>query len=234
MSPLTDRSQAKEGGWQQVREALTKFEGDVASAEFDRWGGKLVDDDGKPVPPKEFMEIKCMRVHVLETTEPLSMEIEGGEYSFRVNCSDFKGSFWVDKFLESSDRNKIQIPDGLIGKRVRWEKATQEAKDPKFNSTNYVIGAIIGDAGQASEQTEAPAPQPVKEEDLVNLALGLAVGKTEQQFRTAASVHPQLVGTPLLGLIKAGGLTQNFVGQGKLRLVDEDGKQVYREPEVPL
>ena len=124
--PLTDRKQAKDGGFAQVRGALQKFKGTVDSAEFDKWGGKLVDDDGKPVPPREFLEVSCSGVEVLEVTEELSMEVT--EWNFRVNCSDFNGSFWVDKFLESADRFKLQIPEGLIGKRITWEKVTREAK----------------------------------------------------------------------------------------------------------
>ena len=100
--PITKREEAKESGFAQVREAMLSFAGDVVSAEFGQWGGKLIDEDtGKPILPREFLEVSCVNVEVLEVTEELVMAID--EWNFRVNCSDFKGSFWVEKFLESAD-----------------------------------------------------------------------------------------------------------------------------------
>jgi len=240
--PLTDRSQAKESGFAQVREALVSFKGDVESAEFGKWGGKLIDEEGNPVAPREFLEISNKAVEVLEVTEELSMPVD--EWNFRVNCSDFKGSFWVESFLASADAYKIQIPEGLVKKRVTWKKVTQEAFDktgnpvPKFNSTNFVIAGVeeVG-AGRVvvpvvaspvvTPQVVAPS-QPVT--DPMELILALAIGKTENQFKTAVGLDPNFAGSPLLNLAKAGMLTQSLVNDGKLELVTEGNKQVYRVP----
>ncbi len=237
--PITDRSQAKKGGFAQVREALLKFKGEVIRAEFDRWGGKLVDEDGKPVPPKEFLEVESINLEALEVTEELSMGLEEG-WSFRVNCSDFEGSFWVERFLASADKFKLLIPDDLAGKVITWEKVTLESfnrdgtPNPKYNSTNYVIVAVEGASpkkatpkvvdkaqpAQAIEEVAEPeAEVATGAADPMEAALTLAVGKTEAQFRTAVALDPHFVGSPLLPLAKAGVVTQSLVNDGKLVLV---------------
>ena len=236
--PITNRNEAKEGGFAQVRAALTKFKMDVTSAEWGQWGGKLVDNEGKPLPPKEFLEITGTNFVALETTEPLSMEVT--DWNFRVNCSDYKGSFWVEKFLESADRFKVLIPDGLVGKTVTFQRVTLEAFDrngnhtPKFDSTNYVIAGIEGEStptpAKAPVKTTTPKPAPAEAQvqdapDPMGACIALAVGKTEAQFRTAAQMNPALA--PLLPLIKAGHVTQSLINEGKLTLVDKDGQQVY-------
>ena len=253
MSPITDRSQAKESGFAQVREAMTKFEGDVVKAEFDQWGGKLIDEEtGKPIPPREFFEISCENVEVLEVTEELAMEVN--EWNFRVNCSDFKGSFWIERFLESADKFKILIPDGLVGKRVTFAKVTLEAVDgkgvrkPKYDSTNFIIEAIK-DAPKAApnikpkvapQATQAAEPEeevPVEETaaapegDPMEAAMNLAVGKTEAQFRSAIGLHQDFINSPLLPLAKAGLITQSLVKDGKLVEVQEGNKTIYQLPE---
>jgi len=254
MSPLLDRNKAKEGGFAQVREALIAFDGDVVEVnsrgdktEFATWGTSL-DDSGKPKAPKEFLQIVCVNVVPTEVTEDLSMDITEG-WTFRVNCSDFKGSFWVDAFLESADKFKIQIPEGMIGKRLSFRKKTLEAKnkngtvDPKFNSTNFIIIGFAGNtptvaakskpATQSTlplQETPAPAsvPTPVSQIDYMEIARNLAVGKTEQQFRSAIGLDPNFANSPLLPLAKAGAITQSLVSEGKLKVVQQGSKQVYQ------
>lgn len=239
MSPLTDRKQAKESGFAQVREALQSFEGDVVSAEFGQWGGTLIDEDGNPIPPKEFLEVSCVNVKVLTVSEELAMPID--EWSFRVNCSDFKGSFWVEDFLESADKAKLLIPDDLTGKRIVFVKVsrTWDIRGKDVTYTNFVIGSIKGAAG-ATPQVVAPAPskgapavvpvaQPA-EADPMEIALDLAVDKTETQFRSAISLHPSFVNSPLLPLAKAGAITKSLVEQGKLVEVTEGNKTIYKKP----
>lgn len=256
MSPLTDRSQAKEGGYAQAREAMQKFAGDVTKAEWGQWGGKLVDDDGKPVPPKEFLEVQCENVEVLESVEEISVPTD--TWNFRVNTSDFKGSFWVERFLESADRHELLIPDGMIGKRITFQKVTLEAKqrdgtpNPKFNSTNYVI-AGVGESvavvaipkAQATVKKATPVtPKPVavpaevtpaqaaqaEVADPMEPIIALAVGKTEAQFRTAIGLDSAFAGSPLLPLAKSGLVTQSLVNEGRLVVVALGNKQVYSKP----
>ena len=245
--PLTDRSQAKESGFAQVREALQKFEGTVASAEWGQWGGKLFDDDGKPIPPKEFLEIVNVDVQVLEVTEELSMPID--EWTFRVNCSEFNGSFWVDKFLEATDKFKLLVPEDLISKRIVWEKATMtfNIKGKEVTQSNFIIVGVKSQVVTKPAPAVVPkatiAPQPdtegeavVAEEapvanDPMEAACNLAIGKTEAMFRSAISLDPAFQGSPLVPLGKAGAITQALVNEGRLVLVQEGNKQVYKRPE---
>ena len=235
--PIINREEAKEGGFAQVRAALESFEGDVIpqdargnKTEFGMWGGVLLDDEGKPRPPKEFLQIVCANVKPLSFTEDLSIDISEG-WSFRVNCSDYKGSFWVDAFLASADECKVLIPDELIGKRVTFERFTLEASNSKYNSTNYIIKKVsaveTGAAAPAVVETILVAEEAVNI-DLMAASLELAIGKTEQQFRSAAALHPSFINDPLLPLVKAGAITQTLVNDGKLKLVTEDNKQVYQ------
>ena len=241
--PLTDRSKAKEGGFAQVRAALVKFAGDVVKAEWGQWGGKLVNDDGTPVTKtREFLEITCTNVEVLETTEELSMPIT--EWNFRENISEFKGSFWVDKFLESADKFKLLIPDGLIGKRIIFEKVTLEAtkkgkdgtvtRDSKFDSTNYIIAGIAHTEATVpqspSSSAGTPSPAASSEQDALNAVLKLAVGKTDAQFRTAIGLDPVLSKTPYMPLAKAGALMPALVASGKMTIVKVGTKEVYQMP----
>jgi len=120
--PLYNKADAKKGGFAQTRDALQSFEGLVVRAEDGKWGGKLVDEDtGKPLPPREFFEIECTEVVPLEVSEELSMDISDS-FSFRVNMSEYEGSFWVDEFLASADRAGILLPDGLVNKRISFKK----------------------------------------------------------------------------------------------------------------
>jgi hypothetical protein len=252
--PLTDRSQAKEGGLKQVREALTAFEGDVVAqdardnkTEWGQWG-TMVGDDGKPRPPKEYLQIACVNVVPREFTEELSMDISEG-WNIRINTSEYKGSFWVDAFLLSAEKAKVIVPEGMIGKRILFKKFTLQAvnKDgtpnPKFDSTNFVIDKVIGEAGAyvppsapvqsqtattAQPATTVPASQPATNStDPMDIAMDIAVGKTEQQFRTAIALNPAFANSPLLSLAKAGAVTQTLVTEGKLKLVVQGNKSVY-------
>lgn len=224
--PIMKKSNAKDSGYAVIREHLQAFEGDVVSMELGQWGGALIDDDGKQLPPREFFEIKNINVKVVT----LSGEIPfiPDSWDFRVNCSDYKGSFWVDDFLESADKAKLLLPDELIGKRVLWQKVTKDydIKGKKFSSGNFVIGKIVGEVSGMISDTQPPSPvQPPLTEDPMALALEIAIGKTEAQFREAVSAHPSFVGSPLLPLAKAGAITQSLIGQGKLTL---DATGVYR------
>lgn len=232
--PIVDRSQAKEGGFDQVRKALDKFVGTVTGAEFDMWGGNLVDEEtGKKRQPREFLEITTTDNEVLESNEELTMDISE-EYSFRVNCSDFKGSFWIDMFLASTDQHKLLVPDDLVGKRIVFEKMTLEAEDPKYNSTNFIVADVV----KAESKSSVTKKKTVKEEkessdepvegDPMELALQLAVGKSEAQFKVAVATHPDFANSPLLSIAKQGLLTQALVSEGKL-IVDDDGK--YQIPD---
>ena len=227
--PLTDRSQAKEGGFAQVREALKKFSGKVTNVEWGKWGGQLVDDKtGLPKPPREFLEITCEDVVILESTEEISMDISE-QFTFRENCSDFKGSFWIERFLESADKFKILIPDGLLGKTVTWERVILEAFDskgnakPEFNSTNFII---IGIENAGASKPKASKPQesgtiaPPALADPMVVVQALAIGKTEEELKSAIETHPALIGTPVHPMAKAGVITQALLGEGKLALVD--------------
>lgn len=225
--PITDRSQAIEGGFAQVREALVKFKAKVTDYEWGKWGGELVDEaTGKAKPPREFLEINCVDIEVLEYTEELSMDISE-KYNFRMNCSDYRGSFWVEKFLESADRFKVLIPDGLVGKIVTWEKVTLEAFDkkgnptPKYDATNYVI-AGVEEAGAPKLKTETSKAESVAPTlaDPVALVHNLAIGKTEAELKSAIETHPALEGSLVHPMAKAGVLTQSLIGEGKLALVN--------------
>jgi len=231
--PLTDRSKAKESGFAQVREALVEFEGTVASAEFGQWGGALIDENGKPLPKKEFLEVVNTDVEVREVTEELAMPID--EWTFRVNCSDYKGSFWVEKFLESADRAKVLIPDDIIGKRIVWRKEsmTFNIRGREVTQSNFVIKEIKGVSkvkpkvvkAKTEEVAEPVATVTASPADPLEEALKIAIGKTEAQFKTAFSLkYPN---SPLVSLAKAGALTQALVNDGKLVLVENK----YQLPE---
>jgi len=240
--PVYKKEEAKSGGFQQVREAIQVFEGDVVKVEEGQWGGQLVDDQGKSKPPKEYFEIETTNNVVTEATEDLSMDISE-RFSFRINMSEYLGSFWVDAFLESADRNKVLLPDGLKGNRVTFRKMTLEGSEPKFNVTNFVIDKVIKKAATAPKIVAKPAiakpvviaPKVVQpsvagaeagttvEDDPMELALILAIGKTEQQFRSAAGLHPKLIGSQLLPLIKTGLASQALMVEGKM-VLGEDGK----------
>jgi len=233
MSPLLDRNKAKESGFAQVRAAIIAMEGDVDSATFDQWAGGR-DKDGKPIAPREFLEIKLSNVHILEASELLSMDIEGKEHNFRINCSDSKGSFWVEEFLRSADELKLIIPESIVGKRVQFKKVTRIAKNTKFNSTGYVITSVRDiTKTTAPVGTPVPTQQPVAPPpavDAMAIAEELAVGKTEAQFRTAISLDPRLAGNSILSLAKAGAVTSALVKEGKLKEVKSGGKTLYARP----
>ncbi len=241
--PVYKKEEAKSGGFQQVREAIQAFEGDVSKVEEGQWGGQLVDDKGKPRPPKGYFEIETTNNIVIEATEDLSMDI-AEKFSFRINMSEYLGSFWVVAFLESADRNKVLLPDGLKGNRVMFRKMTLEGSEPKFNVTNFVIDKVVKKTVTAPKivaktvakptiakpvitlrvsQPQAAENASVAEDNTMELALSLAIGKTEQQFRSAAGLHPKLIGSQLLPLIKAGLASQALIADGKM-ILGEDGK----------
>ena len=245
--PITDRSKLRKGGFAQVREALQKFEGDVVRAEFGQWGGQLFDDEGRPRPPREFLEIDNVNVRVLEVTEELSMPIE--EWSFRINSSEAEGTIW-DKFLESADNAKLLIPDDLVGKRIVWQKVTIIGSEPRFTTSNYVIAGVkapVKPAPKIVAKVQTAKVQPAKalaeveadtaeateaeSTDPMEVAAGIAMGKTEAQFRSAIALNPLFSNSPLLAMAKAGAITQALVNEGRLVIVTEGNKQIYKKPE---
>jgi len=160
------------------------------------------------------------------------------EHNFRVNCSDFKGSFWVEDFLASADKAKLLIPDDLVGKRIVWKKVTRrwDIKGKPVSYSNYVIGSVKAAAKVAPKivTLKADTDESIPDSsapDPMELALELAVGKTETQFRSAVSLHPQFVNSPLLSLAKAGAITQALVKEGKLVEVQEGSQTIYQRPE---
>ena len=64
----------------------------------------------------------------------------------------------------------------------------------------------------------------------MELACELAVGKTEAQFRSAISLSPKFVSSPLLPIAKAGLVTAALLKEGKLVEVKEGNKTIYRRP----
>lgn len=220
--PITKREDAKEGGYAQVREVLQKFKGLVTDLSFGQWGGQLVDDAGKPRPPREFLEISFTGVDVLASSEELSMDISE-LWTVRINCSDYKGSFWVEMFLASADKFKVLIPDGLKGKVVTMEKQTLEADDPKYNATGWVIAGIEEAGAKSTAPAKPEAPKPMNLDPMATIT-ELAIGKTEDELKDAIPVA--LEGHPMLPLAKAGTLTQSLLKEKKLVLVD--GK--YQKP----
>lgn len=226
--PIIKREELKAGGFAQIRAALQSFEGDCIKAEFGMWGGKLVDDEGNPVPPREFLEVESTNVIPTEVTEELSMDISL-QFSFRINCSEATNTIW-DRFLESADKAKLLVPKGLIGKRISWRKVTVEGTEPRFTTSNFIIDKVKQAAPKVvkpvvvgiAKPVALPLAQEVADDPMI-LALGLAIGKTEQQFRSAASLHPQFIGSQLLPLIKAGLASQALIADGKM-VLGEDGK----------
>jgi hypothetical protein len=229
--PIYDRTQAKESGFAQVREAMVAFEGEVVAVEEGQWGQSQYDREANRAP-KEFIEIKCINVKPLEVTEELSMIPT--EWDFRVNTSMSKNSFWVEMFLKSADDNHILLPTGLIGKRVLWRKAsmpyTIRAKggepEKEGNTSNFIIDKVLSETGAASKTVAKPATKTAAKVaapasvDLMAVALDLAVGKTEAQFQEAVKAHPQFAASPLLPLAISGGITQALLNGKKLKQVD--------------
>lgn len=244
--PIFDRNQAKESGFAQVRGALEKFKGDVVNVRVDEYPPSR-GDDGRPMPGAEYMEIELVNVEVLEVNEELSMPIE--EWNFRITCSPYNGSFWVDYFLASADKFKIQLPEGLKGKRVTFHRVQWEftrKNGEVVRNSNFVIAGIEGSTTSAtpapkvvsktSEPTgteEAPAaeeagePTPV---DPMAIARDTAIGKTEAQFKTAIATNPIFANSPLLSMAKSGMITKALVDEGKLVLVKQGKSEVYQLP----
>lgn len=232
--PITDRSQLKESGFAQVRAALQRFEGTVVSAEFDKYPPRR-DDDGNPMPEKEYLEITCTGVEVLEVTEELSMDIE--EWNWRINCSEAKGTTW-DKFLESADNAKLQIPDELEGKRIVWAKVTIPGSVPMYDASNFIIESVKA-APKATPKVSPKVPAPVQSQktspseespetgDLMEVALDIAVGRTEAMFRSKLTLDDRFHDDPLLPLAKSGLLTKSWIDEGKLVLVGSK----YQKPD---
>jgi hypothetical protein len=219
--PVTKTEDAKQGGFQQVREALEKFEGDCVGVEYGQWGGKLVDDNGKPLPPREYYEILSANNAVLLSTEELSMDISE-KFSFRVNCSEYRGSFYIDDFLGSIEKQGLLFPDGLVGKRLVWQKFTHEAKNPMYNSVNFILEKVVGDA-----KIPSPVPQENSAKvsssgntdmNLTDIVLNLAVGKNPTQLRNALNLQPELRASSLFPLIQSGALVKDLVEGGRLTI----------------
>ena len=237
MSPITDRSKLKEAGFAQVRAALVSFEGDCTGAKFDKWPGRLLDEDGKAQAPREYLEVTSENNVPLEITEDLTMDISE-LWTFRVNCSEALNTIW-DDFLASADEHKILVPEGLVGKRIRWKQATREytIRGVERTSTNYIIDAVVSDNPVAK-----PVAKPARQEpdpggddggasDPMEIALQIALGKTETEFRKAIAEEPGFRSSPLLALAKAGAITNTLVQQGKLVLVKDGSKNTYALPE---
>lgn len=229
------KEDAKENGWAQTREVIQSFEGDVSKVELGAWTPRAK-EDGTMGDSKEFIDITSINNRVLVTTEQPSMDITAS-YNFRVNMSDFRGSFWVEQFLDACDKLKILLPDGLQGKRIAWKKVTQQAtkkikgsqevvRVPEFDSTNFVPVSVGGGATVQSTPIVQTVAQPIS--DPMELIINLAVDKTDAQFKSAIGLDPMFVNSPYLPLVKSGAIMQTLLAQGKIKLVTgADDKQIY-------
>ena len=224
--PEYDKSKAVKSGFAQVKEALQSFEGDVVSVVEGKYPPRL-DEDGKPMAEKEYLEISCINVGNITASEELSMAIE--DWNFRVSCSLAEGSFWMEDFLPSVDKHKINLPKGLEGKRVVWKKVTRKGTVPIYDYTSFVIDKVM-EVQVSGPTAVATAPEPTgKPDDPMVVACDLAVGKTETQFRSAISLHPSFVNSPLLKLAKTGAITNALVEEGKLVVEGEGDMAVYKK-----
>ncbi len=230
--PVFKKEDAKESGWGQTREVIQSFEGDVSKVELGAWAPRA-NPDGTLQEPKEFMDITSINNRVLETTEEPSMDITAS-YSFRVNMSDYKGSFWVEKFLDACDKLHILLPDGLQGKHVTWKKMTHQAihkgiHTPEFDATNFMPVAIgVSAIVQQNAPVQQVVPPPATTTDPMELMIALAIGRTDAQFKSAIGLDPAFVNSPYLPLAKSGAIMATLLAQGKVKLVtDVNGKQVY-------
>mgnify|MGYP003145334524 CR=1 FL=1 len=83
----------------------------------------------------------------------------------------------------------------------------------------------------APVEADAQSAAPATGDDLLDIALGLAIGNTDAAFKNAAGLHPKLVNSPLLPLIKAGAVIQTFVKEGKIVVgQNEAGESTYSAP----
>lgn len=221
--PITRREDAEEGGFAQVRKVLQKFKGLVTGVTFDMWGGQLIDEEGRKRQPREFLEIAFTGVEVLETSEELTMDISE-QWTVRINCSDFKGSFWVEMFLASADKFKVLIPDGLKDKILTMEKQGLEADDPKYNASGWVIVGVEGTGNPTPKSAQSTAPQTGEASSPMDTVEALAIGKTEDELK--AAIPDTLKGDPMLPLAQAGLMTQALLNEKRIALVD--GK--YQKP----
>ena len=205
--PEYDRTKAQDSGFAQVREVLQKFKGVVTDTQEGMWPPA----EGRK--QKEFLEINMVNNTVLESTEPLSMDISE-KYQIRINCSNFKGSFWMDMFLPSAEAHKLVLPDGLKGKLVTFEKQTLENEKPEYNKTDWVVAGIEDAPATPQPATTPAAPDPKA------LIAELAIGRTDAELQAAIDTDPRLAGSQVLPLAKSGMLTQALIKEGKLVLVD--------------
>jgi len=219
MSPIYNMEEAVESGWAQVRSALVEFEGTVVDVVEDSYAPRK-DKDGTVIPGKEFLEVKNIDVKVLEVSEDLSMDIDGQDFSFRVNCSKAKNSFWVEKFLASAAELNILLPDGILNKRVTWRKVTQEANNPVYNYTSFVPVGVRDPEELGEETPKAPV-------NLMEAAADLAVGKTRQQFLSAVSLNRTFNGTEVKDMLEAGTLIDYLISEGLLDTTESKGKTVF-------
>lgn len=231
--PITRSDEAKEGGFTQVREALQSLEMDVVAADYGDWGDSQKYGKG----PQEFLSLDGENVVVLESTEELSMDISQ-EYNLRINCSDYKGSFWVEHFIPSCEAHKLILPDSrigdpgnLIGKRLAFKKVAMEyqTKDGGGVKNDYVVVGVK-EIKKGTSKVDAPAPTEAStEEELAGVVIDLADGKTAAQFKSAASLNTSLRGSPLLPMIQSGELVQGLIDDGLLVVEEVNGRTVYKK-----
>lgn len=157
MTPIFDKAQAVDSGWEQLRKAMLSFEGDVIKVEFGEYPPTL-NADGTQRGAREFMDVTCRNWKAITVTEVLNFFPE--EFSFRVNCSSGKGSFWVDEFLESADRNRIILPNGLLGNRILWIRVDKPwtVKEKSGVTSGYVIDRVLGLAAPVVAAAVVPIP----------------------------------------------------------------------------
>ena len=200
---LTNRKDAKSSGLAGVRQAIEVIEGDVVDETEGVWEKSQYGEG------QTYVQIDMENCIVKEGLEPI--ELFDDRFSFRINTSDYKGSFWEEEFLKSCDDSKVLAND-LVGKRIRFKKVTHtwEWRDGTIRTKrDFVIDTIL-----VTDKKE-------KEEVGDDYCLRLATGRSVNAFKVACSADPLLRRSPeLLETIKTGIWLQSMIKAGKLAVKD--------------
>lgn len=190
--------------------AVTKVVGTIeAQPKFGTW------DKGG-----DYIEFTLVDAEVIESESPVILKDD--IFNFRVNYKPGKNSKW-DKFIvKPFEKLGIELPGGLIGKRVTFERKTISYGEVK-------AGKEFGDF-KAGDKIESTEYTPVEIEggaadakDYMAMALELANGKTEAQFKTAILTDATLRKVPeIKDGAKSGALVKGWV-KAKAATIDAKG-----------
>lgn len=207
--PIWNTKDIKDTGIRAVKEFIGTM---VGLPKFGKWENSNTD----------YAEFNFEDVEIIESDVPVILKDD--KFNFRLNYTEGKNSVWERFVLKPYEELGVELPSGLDGLRVHYKMTSIDCGKVKAGA-KLLPGQKVGDDIKSTHfkpiEIVGGANSP---KDYSAMAMALANGKTEAQFKTAILTDATLRKVPEIKEgVKDGSLVKGWV---KAKLVTVDAKGI--------